>query len=70
LVTNNNDNNNNNNFIKLELTEVLKKEGIVTSFVKSKGNNIVLKLNHKYDQKIIICKIDYKEWLKSINQGI
>jgi hypothetical protein len=52
-MANNNTDGSNNNIIELELTDVLKKEGIIMSFVKSKGNNIVLKLNHKYDQKII-----------------
>jgi hypothetical protein len=66
FLLNKDTNKSNNNIVELELTDILKKEGIVTSFTKDEINNIVLKLNHKYDEKIIVCKIDYKEWTKSI----
>src|SRR5215207_7023398 len=65
-MVNDNIKNSNNNIIELSLSDRLKKEDILTSFVKYASNNIVLKLNHKYDEKIIVGNIDYKEWIRSI----
>jgi hypothetical protein len=44
--------------IPLELNEELKKEEIVTKFVKdSRTNSLILSLNHKYKQKTLIFPI-------------
>ena len=64
--TSNNNGNGNTNIIALELTEEIKREQIVTSFVFDKRiESLRLSLNHKYNQKIIISPIE-ENWPKTI----
>jgi hypothetical protein len=52
--------------LKLELTPELEESGVVISFVFFKNmNSVILSLNHIYNKKILICKIDSFNWSKT-----
>jgi hypothetical protein len=56
-------------FIELELTDGIKKEQIVVAFRKDKWtNNLLLSLNHTYDQKLIICPVyEGPKWVETVD---
>jgi hypothetical protein len=61
-----NSNNKNSNIVSLELSEDLRNEGIVTSFIiNKKFNSLILSLSDSYGKKTIVCPI-YLDWLKTI----
>ena len=63
--------NSTNDTIQLELTLKLNQTGIVHSFVfNTKANSVILSLNHAYDWKTVICPINYKQWIRSVDNFI
>src|SRR5919199_6992228 len=59
--------NTNNNLIPLELTEELREEGIIVSFVANKKTQcIATELNHIYDKKTLVSSV-YQDWIKTLN---
>lgn len=53
--------------VALELSDDIKREEIVHKFeFDGKNSNLVLYLNHRYKQKIIISPIAFKKWPQSI----
>ncbi|HXX98145.1 MAG TPA: hypothetical protein VEL11_13625, partial [Candidatus Bathyarchaeia archaeon] len=59
------DSNGNDNLITIELTEDLKKLGIVTKFIFDKKSKLlILSLNHEYKAKTIISPVLQHDWLK------
>jgi hypothetical protein len=62
---------NNKNIIQLELETKLSQSGIVGSFVfNTKGNSVILSLNHAYDQKTVISPINIRQWIRSVDNFI
>src|SRR5215467_4903144 len=56
----------NDNLITIELTEDLKKLGIVTKFIFDKKSKLlILSLNHEYKAKTIISPVLQHDWLKT-----
>src|SRR5215469_13622393 len=54
------------NLITIELTEDLKKQGIVTKFIFDKKSKLlILSLNHEYKAKTIISPVLQHDWLKT-----
>ena len=51
--------------IYFELTDDIKKEGIINEFFINVPNSIVIELNHKYEKKIVISRIYQKDWNKT-----
>ncbi len=61
-----NNNNKNSNIVNLELTEKIKEEGIVNSFVFDKRvNSLILSLNHLYNNKTVISPVFQDNWPKT-----
>jgi hypothetical protein len=61
-----NNNNKNSNVVNLELTEKIKEEGIVNSFVFDKRvNSLILSLNHLYNNKTVISPVFQDNWPKT-----
>src|ERR1041385_4226402 len=59
----------NENIIQLELEPKL--TGIVTSFVfNTKANSVILSLDHEYDGKTVICPINKRQWIRSVDNFI
>ncbi|HJT47614.1 MAG TPA: phage/plasmid primase, P4 family [Nitrososphaeraceae archaeon] len=57
--------------IQLELIPKLSQTGIVQSFVfNTKGNSVILSLSHIYDQKTVICPINYRQWTRCVDNFI
>ena len=60
-----------NDTIQLELRSRLNQAGIVHSFVfNTKANSVILSLNHAYDGKTVICPINYRQWIRSVDNFI
>jgi hypothetical protein len=58
----------NGDVIELELGPKLKESGIVTSFaLQRRVNNLVLSLNHKYDDVLVVYSIKTRDWQKMID---
>ena len=54
------------NIIELELTDVLKNEGFVTSFeIDTRSKNMIVGLNHIDKNKQIVSKIYSSDWIKT-----
>jgi P4 family phage/plasmid primase-like protien len=52
--------------IELELTQKLKRLGIVERFVfNTKTNSVILSLNHAYNRKVVICPMNSKQWIRT-----
>src|ERR1051325_5621338 len=61
----------NENIIQLELEPKLNQTGIVRSFVfNTKANSVILSLNHAYNGKTVVCPINYKQWIRSVDNFI
>src|ERR1041385_1865765 len=59
------------NIIQLELEPKLSQTGIVRSFVfNTKANSVILSLNHAYNGKTVVCPINYKQWIRSVDNFI
>lgn len=54
--------------VALDIPDKLKKEGIVSDFVFNKKNNtLIVSLNHAYNGKTVICRINTRQWARSVN---
>src|ERR687886_2238921 len=52
--------------IELELTQKLKRIGIVERFIfNTKTDSVVLSLNRTYNNKVVICPINNKQWIRT-----
>jgi hypothetical protein len=57
--------------IQLELRPRLNQAGIVHSFVfNTKANSVILSLNHAYEWKAVVCPINYRQWIRSVDNFI
>jgi P4 family phage/plasmid primase-like protien len=58
--------NSTNDTIQLELSPKLKRSGIVERFVfNTRTNSVVLSLNRIYNNKVVICPINNKQWIRT-----
>jgi P4 family phage/plasmid primase-like protien len=63
--------NSNNDTIQLELRPKLNQTGIVHSFVfNTKAYSVILSLNHAYEWKAVVCPINYRQWIRSVDNFI